>query len=68
MEPFENAFPDKCGLCGFHVKTQQSYEYVRGKQADVDAGMSPNEKALEDEREREAFRKRSGIWLPGDEI
>ena len=68
MEPFEAAFPDKCSLCGFHVKSQQSFEYVRGKQGDLAAGPSPAMKALDEEREREAFRARSGIWVPGDPI
>lgn len=68
MEPFSSAFPEKCPLCGFHVRAQQTFELQRQHQGEERYGYSPEYERLEEEREREAFKPRSGIWLPGDPV
>ena len=68
MEPFETPFPEKCGICGFHVRDQQTFELDRQHQGDLNMGPSPEMQRVEDERERELWTP-SGttqIWLPRD--
>ena len=68
MEPFEAAFPEKCPLCGFHVRENQTFELARQHQGERDVGPSPEWRALDEQRERESWKKRTGIWLPGDPV
>jgi hypothetical protein len=66
MEPFQTPFPEKCGICGFHVQAQQSFELVRQHQGELDMGPSPAMRQVEEEREKELWTP-SGttqIWLP----
>jgi len=68
------AFPEECETiwrdtgepCGFRIKDKLNdwldFEF-RGEET-----LWPDrEDALDDDRERESFRKRTGIWLPGDD-
>ena len=66
--PLPEAFPAACPVCGYPIRKEQSLEYLRGRQADRDGGPSPEMRRLDEVREREAFRKRAGIWVPGDAI
>jgi len=61
-------FPDQCPLCGFHVKRDQIMLLNREHQGTLDVGPSPAMKALDEEREREGWRKATGIWVPGDPL
>ncbi len=67
-EPLREAFPERCPLCGFHVKRDQIELLNREHQGELDLGPSPAMKALDEEREREGWKARTGIWLPGDSI
>ena len=64
MEPFEQAFPEKCNVCGFLVRENQSFELLRQHQGEIDS-ETDQWKQLDEQREREAFKPRSGIWVPG---
>lgn len=66
--PLPEAFPVKCPVCGYPVRAEQSFEYARGRQDDRDGGPSPEMRRLDEVRERERWQRKSGIWLPGDEI
>ena len=61
-------FPEQCLLCGFHVKRDQIMLLNREHQGERDMGMSPAMRELEEEREREMWKQKTGIWLPGDPI
>lgn len=62
--PLPESFPEACPVCGFPIRAEQARELADSDELDM--GPSPARKALEEEREREAFKKRTGIWLPGD--
>lgn len=67
MQRFQEAFPEKCLVCGFHVRDQQSFELQRQHQGDLDVGPSPAMRELQEQRERETWKPSgtSQIWLPG---
>lgn len=67
--PLPQAFPERCPTCGFEVAKYQTELLARDHQGEIDVSEpSPNMRAVMEEREREAFRKRAGIWVPGDPI
>lgn len=67
--PLSPAFPERCPICGFGVKEHQTEMLARDFQGEQDLSeLSPNMKAVQEEREREGFRKRAGIWVPGDPV
>lgn len=63
MQVFDQAFPEKCIVCGFHVRAQQTFELSR--QFIGDASPDPRRyDPIMEERELEAWKPKSGIWLP----
>lgn len=66
--PLPEAFPKHCPICQFNVRDEQTNLLVREHQGTRDMGPSPAMKALEEEREREAWIPATGVWLPGDPL
>jgi len=66
--PLSPAFPKHCPVCSFPVASEQTNLLAREHQGEIDLGPSPAMQALEQEREREGWRKATGIWVPGDPI
>lgn len=66
MEPFDEAFPEACNLCSFPVRAEQTRRLELESQGERWYGPSPDDPLGDEERERREWRKRTGIWLPGD--
>lgn len=64
MEPFEAAFPEACGVCGFGVRASQSRELARQYQGAHRYGPTPDS-VFDEEREREAWVPKTQILVPG---
>ena len=67
MEPFETAFPERCNFCGYAVAADQvrrfGVEYA-GEKRYGPTPLSEVDEMFGDERERESWKPRSGIWVP----
>jgi hypothetical protein len=66
-------FPDNCvePYCRYPMKTDQLRDLERQDRGTRRYGPTPLSEVDEmfgDERERERFKPRSGIWLPGDKV
>lgn len=64
MEPFEAAFPESCGVCGFGVRANQSRELARQHQGSHRYGPTPDS-VFDDQREREAWVPKTQVLIPG---
>jgi hypothetical protein len=71
LEPFEEAFPETCPLCGFAVRDDQPERFEKVFKGRVHLGsrLDLNEEAdrLAEEDARRKL-KRSGVWLPNNPL
>jgi hypothetical protein len=72
LEPFPEAFPQACPVCGFEVRDRQPAEFQRTYAGVEDMRATPSIDREEarmietNERARSEKRRHSRIWLPGD--
>lgn len=69
QEPFERPFPEKCGVCGFACRDEQTQLFERQYQGWEPALVPLADKvaALDEQDARKAHTPGRSIWLPGDD-
>ena len=71
-EPFAEAFPEVCPVCGYEVRKLQAievalkYDGIEDMRATPSIDAEENRMQEENERRRSVKNKNSRIWLPGD--
>lgn len=71
LEPFPEAFPMVCPLCGYEVRDRQPVEFARMYRGVEDlryADIEAEEARMQEENERRRHNRNSRIWLPTKEI
>ncbi len=67
-EPQEQAFPDKCSLCGYPIRHQQAADFAREFHGEKWMGpttsLNDEFERLDDEGKRKRHTPGSSIWLP----
>lgn len=68
LEPFPEPFPDKCGVCGYHVAENQTADFQEnygGSTRNARAVLIEEELSkLDDKHERNFWEYKNGIIVP----
>jgi DNA-directed RNA polymerase subunit RPC12/RpoP len=59
----EEAFPEKCPVCGFPMKERQLEQLEKTNLGEMQVGPTPLD-TLDEEREQEGWKKSNGILIP----
>jgi len=65
FEPFTEAYPDRCGTCGYEVSRDQRADFDRLYRGKLEHDVPDLDDSIERSQEYYKYRARkSGIWVP----